>query len=512
MTNEGSSRGSQWKGTDYIPLLTQDELNEEPRYSDELTLPLSDEELNSSDEKTYLQEPLSPTRIVLQKALSYLVAFLRALIPSYVYLFSKKGERKLRSTSGLDGLRGLAALFVTASHYLSLFTRPNDGWIPGVKETEKVWNLPIIRFFYTGPSMVFIFFVISGYVLSLKSVKHTRQRDWGALLSTLSSTTFRRGIRLYGPSVAILVILCLLAKMGFFMPARSNSKILNMDLRFLPEPKPWGEQLLHLFYAVLDFVNVWKQPGRLMEDMDSSLWTIRVEFKGSLVLFMLILGTCKLKPGLLRKAILGACLAHQVFYQQWDTVLFFCGFLLADFDTPHTIIKEPEAPVKQTTKQHIFWVFVILTGMWFCSSPTKEPHRSWGYVWITPIARFLYYSEPNRFWPSVGSVILVCAANRSDLFKRFLNTRIVQYLGDVSFSIYLIHFPFLRAFAFWFISEVVKLTHPGGFWGWFLIDIAYLLSLVLIFTLGDLVWRYIDVPCVNFARWLETQVVLKDGE
>ena len=515
MRHNPSPRASQdATSIDSIPLLTQNEdytqpQTEKPRSSSDYTPLVPDEELDI--ESPYDTPRSSRIQSTVARIMSFFSTVLPALIPTFIYLFSKKEQKKLRPTASLDGLRGMAALLVTLGHYYNIYTECNSGFIPGDKGTHSVWNLPIFKLFYSGKSMVFVFFVISGYVLSLKSIRCMRQRDWSTLLSSLASSTFRRGMRLYGPTVIIIAMICFISKLGFWVPARANNHLVRIDMNVAPKQFPtWGEQFHHYWWVLSDLLNVWKPLGNAINTLDPVIWTIPIEFKGSIIIFILMLGTCKIRQGLVRKALMGACLGHQVFYEQWDVVLFFSGMLLAEYDTPSTIIKTvKEEPKTQTWKAHLFWAVNVFVGCWLCSSPFHDPHKSWGYIWITPIASF-FYRDVTRFWPSVGAIILVNAATKSHFFKWFLTTRIVQYLGDVSFSVYLVHSPFYLGFAAWWVPKLFAYAGANMALKWFFVDMGWVISMVFVFIMGDWVWRFIDTPCVNFARWLEGKVFLKE--
>lgn len=99
-----------------------------------------------------------------------------AALPSFLRC-EKKKPRTIHSTAYLDGLRGVAALFVAFDHYVAqFFPYISKGYLsqdksePGAGENNRFVQLPIIRVFYNGWFMVSIFFVISGYVLSYKAL------------------------------------------------------------------------------------------------------------------------------------------------------------------------------------------------------------------------------------------------------------------------------------------------------------------------------------------------------
>jgi len=157
----------------------------------------------------------------LRKFWPYVVSFGKPLVPSFVYLYSREG-RKLHNTSSLDGLRGVAAFFVMIFHYSKSWMDPSRSFTIGDKNHMNWYELPIIRIFWCGDAMVLLFFVISGYVLSLKSIKCIRQRRWDNLLGAVSSSVFRRAMRLFGPAITVMVIEIILLKFGLFEFGRKN--------------------------------------------------------------------------------------------------------------------------------------------------------------------------------------------------------------------------------------------------------------------------------------------------
>lgn len=149
----------------------------------------------------------------------HVVPALVALLPSFVVSSKNKKPRKIFPTSYLDGLRGVAAFFVVVHHYTIAYTVSSaQGWgldRGGVGSQNWFWLLPIIRVVHAGRFMVVIFFVLSGYVLSYRSLKLARQGKQLELLDSLASSVFRRWLRLHLPVIAS----CFMA----FMLARFNA-------------------------------------------------------------------------------------------------------------------------------------------------------------------------------------------------------------------------------------------------------------------------------------------------
>ena len=113
---------------------------------------------------------------------------------------------RLRPTAYLDGLRGFAAFLVYVHHH--------QLWPRSKSQTDIIENafgyrgqfyfaaFPGIRTFFGGGHWaVATFFVISGYVLSVKPLSLIHAGDQAKLADNLSSALFRRWLRLFIPVI-----------------------------------------------------------------------------------------------------------------------------------------------------------------------------------------------------------------------------------------------------------------------------------------------------------------------
>lgn len=126
----------------------------------------------------------------------------------------------LRSTAYLDGLRGVAAWSVFNAHLPAVLVKHGGGHPghPGGLHTQ-FWKFPIIRLVYKGDFAVAIFFVISGYVLSLgpiAAMNKTPRGDTGGTMARMSSAVCRRPMRLYLPSMASMALVFILIRLNYF--------------------------------------------------------------------------------------------------------------------------------------------------------------------------------------------------------------------------------------------------------------------------------------------------------
>lgn len=138
-------------------------------------------------------------------------------------------KHKVHHTSWLDGLRGAAALAVVAFHW-NCFVMGSSADI-GYKtdkdhpsRSNSLLLLPGLRLLQGGIISVCIFFVISGYALSVRPVQLMAQPKENAATSMrmYASTIFRRFFRLYLPLWASTVLPFLLKQLP--MEVRQNQQ------------------------------------------------------------------------------------------------------------------------------------------------------------------------------------------------------------------------------------------------------------------------------------------------
>lgn len=127
---------------------------------------------------------------------------------------------KTMSTTYLNGIRGLACWIVFNEHitmdkYRDFIFKPYGTEKDGQKFEHWI-QLPLVRALIAGKGMVCVFFVLSGFVLSYSSLRKindpdrlSKQEKAGNrddLLTSVSSMTLRRAIRLFGPMLALAFI------------------------------------------------------------------------------------------------------------------------------------------------------------------------------------------------------------------------------------------------------------------------------------------------------------------
>ncbi|KAB5577614.1 acyltransferase [Coniochaeta sp. 2T2.1] len=456
---------------------------------------------------------------ILKASIFFLPSFLQPRLVSTTTRTSHHHHR-LSPTAYLDGLRGVAALFVVLCHYSYTSFVIAEGW--GYKgRNYNILRLPIIRLFYQGPAMVAIFFVVSGYALSLKPLKLIRARQGdGNFARTLSSSVFRRGLRLFVPTAASTLLVVILIRLGLYDWTRGFAG----DRRYIRYPhelhyhrmETAGEQLRDWMWHMFYFVHIWgweKYGGST--GLDQHLWTIPVEYRASMFLFLTMVGTAGLKTGV-RSATVVGLMAFTYRSDRWEMLLFFAGMLLAEWDlirgaheqttTSALLPNDNPLPNRSLRKRKVVawgWTLVGVLALYLLSFPDEGYEDTLGFVVLSSLIPG-FWSDKYRYWQSVGAVLLVlCVAHSPSTWQRVFNSRPVQYLGKTSYAIYLMHGPVLHTAGFaierwaWGITGVEGVRYNLGF------VLATVFVLPLVVWAADVFWRMVDAPIVRFARWFE---------
>ncbi|RAK94850.1 acyltransferase family protein [Aspergillus ibericus CBS 121593] len=113
----------------------------------------------------------------------------------------------------LDGLRGIAAAIVAWFHFTVCEMGPpyRSFWSTPAEDNRRWFQLPPFRLLFAGQAMVLIFFVISGYAVSI-SIVRLREEAPTHFYRKLTYSVLRRGFRLYIP----VLVLCLLSHAALY--------------------------------------------------------------------------------------------------------------------------------------------------------------------------------------------------------------------------------------------------------------------------------------------------------
>ncbi|PVI02019.1 acyltransferas-like protein [Periconia macrospinosa] len=428
-------------------------------------------------------------------------------------------NKPVRRTAWLDGLRGFAAFLVYLHH--------NHLWANNIHGNDIMENafgykgrhyfaaLPFVRNFFTGGHYaVSIFFVISGYVLSVKSLGLIQKGQLQQSADSVGSALYRRWFRLYIPVIAVSWI---------YLTMRHWTKMyVGMG-----ELKPTYREDLWNFYATFknySFVFT----GNFVDfpiAYQPHAWSIPVEFRGSVVIYsaLLALARCTKNARLW-------CEAGLIFYflyivDGWNCALFVAGMLLCDLDLLALDGELPRVFSALSGFKELIFFHLFILGSYLAGAPScdmagieSDYSKSPGWRWLNHLKPQAVFDKKwfYLFW---AATFTVAAIPRLPLLKRVFESRICQYLARVSFALYLVHGPIIWTLgdrlysAAGFVRESHKQHIPAwvekfplsksgpmglqlAFWG------PQLILLPVTLYVAEVVTKLFDEPSVKIANWL----------
>ncbi|KAK0702120.1 acyltransferase 3 [Lasiosphaeria miniovina] len=434
-------------------------------------------------------------------------------------------RQQLRSTAYLDGLRGFAAFLVYVHHNeLWVHAATNDefpifekGY--GVDGNYRFVTAPVIRTFFTGGHIaVATFYVISGYVLSAKPLSQIHNGDYLKLYDSLASSFFRRWFRLWLPLIITTIVWVM------------SWHVFGYWVQCCKVKPTIGEELWNWYVEMKNLSFLFKEGSQIWVSFNTHLWSIPLEMRGSIITFCacLSLARATIKARLVCEVALIIYFMYIV--DGYYGALFISGMLQCDLDQLARRSSEGNTYFPgflRSLEEHKTTIFYTLfgLGMLIAGVPTDSQDiknlraaPGWYYLsFLKPQAVFDY----KWFYLFFAANMLVASVPRIRLLKAFFESRFCQFLGRISFSLYLVHGPLLGAvgdrifhavgwvrsfddsdkmLANWVNLFPLPRIGPMG------LELSFLLPQIffLPFTLwvADVTTRAVDEPSVRFAAWL----------
>jgi peptidoglycan/LPS O-acetylase OafA/YrhL len=326
----------------------------------------------------------------------------------------------MRRLTYLQGLRGLAAMIVLVHHFAANFypatISAHEGMPHGDWE-HWFWQTPL-GILLAGHAAVCLFFILSGYVLSLPYFGAA-----GSGPDHLLAAMVKRPPRLLAMVAASMLISYFVFRLhGYFnQPAAelTGSTQLAYYFKALPSPATFAKNFL------LD-------PFGTASSYDPPLWTILHELLGSYVTFVFVL----LFRGARYRGWVYLVLAAAL--STYPILGFVIGIALADacVNFPSTVRKYRDGWIS---------VAILLGGVYFAAYPFWAPLGDLAFSWYARLPHFLI---PDLY-PLIGASLLLCGVILNSPFQRLLSGAILLFLGRISYAVYAIHFLVIFSFSSW---------------------------------------------------------------
>jgi peptidoglycan/LPS O-acetylase OafA/YrhL len=348
----------------------------------------------------------------------------------------------------MDGLRGVAAGVVVLHHFALAF------------HPEFVAAISPLTLLFAGHFAVCIFFCISGFVLSYKFFETGRGE-------VVTSGAVRRYFRLMPLVLTAVMISYLLLRFGLYhnfeAAAITHSQWLTVSWN---QPAPFFEAVRTGLYEAFATGN-----PVLLDRYDNVLWTMNIEFIGSLLVFAVLGLFGKMERRWIVYLILVVLLRHTYY------LAFVLGQALCDW-----VVLRRRAGLQVGNG----WLgaFALAQGL---SLGALEGVTG-------PRAEIL------------GATLVLCGVVMLAPAQRVLTLAPARYLGRVSFALYVVHILVIASVGG---ALFVVLAGPLGFVG--AVAISFLLSLGVIMAMSELLTRYVDEPAIRLSGALYRRLFARGG-
>jgi peptidoglycan/LPS O-acetylase OafA/YrhL len=383
----------------------------------------------------------------------------------------------------LEGLRGVASLNVVLGHFLFMFfpylahqVRPYPNAVAAYR-FEELMMYPPLTFTYLADAAVSVFFVLSGYVLTVRFYRTGQSSEF-------QSATVKRYVRLVLPAAASVLLVWLLSELGAF---NRQLPIEVGGAGWVPGVYPPS---VNVVYAL--FNGIVGAPLYGHTEMNGPLWTIQIELIGSILLF-----ACYALLGSVSKLLMIGWFSFLAFVISGrGEGMFYYESILAG-----SLLHLVESRLNGSQRLSMICLLLGLIGVSFTFAPIFAPMWKMRLPDLSPYGPDLRASY-RVFWHSVGAILLVGGVIGSSFAGRVFAWRGPVYLGRVSFAIYLLHFPLLLSVCF----GVAALGHAVGMGYLGYVGLGFLATMAVLFTLAELFYRYIDSPSIRLGNWLAAKL------
>ncbi|EZF34841.1 hypothetical protein TMEN_3813 [Trichophyton mentagrophytes] len=408
---------------------------------------------------------------------------------------------KKRDDNWVDGLRGVASFIVVTGHLCTAFVP----WLhdPALSDggPSSIFQLPILRLCVGGRGSVAIFFIITGFVNSINPVKNARADNTYVGLTNLARSTFTRSGRLMVPTAIATVIAWALCQMGAFsMAQRADASWIRATS---PAPSAtFGEAVTNLIWNLVYF---WHTGASVY---DGTHWTLKFFLSASFRTYLTLLALTLVKRRYWY-AVTGLLWAYAwLVNDHLVGINIFPGMILAQLQVDYGSRATQMLP--KVVPSILIFFGLIIWGF-------PQNNQTWAW-WSAAIRSFIVSITPanadhSRYASSLGTCTLMLGIFFSRNARRFLTLPLFNFLGRVSFPVYLLHNILIRTILSWMVygesatripvrnekGELLQLGRTSSMAFIFILPIFY----AVLYLVAHMWATYVEPQCGKAVDWLK---------
>jgi len=360
----------------------------------------------------------------------------------------------------LDSLRGMAAMAVFLGHIYGMFHETIIA--------KFVLRYGILRSLIASGEAVILFFVLSGFVLSLPFYKG---KDF-----IYSTYIIKRICRIYIPYI-FAVLIATISMVLFY--TGEIGKLTDWFNTLWNGELSWKSISDHMLLL-----------GTFSSNVDSVVWSLIHEMRISLFFPIIVFVIIKLKwkKGLLLafSASVSSLILYMMLqpsYQIADwysslhySAMFIVGAIVAKYRV------ELLAKISDLGSKNKLMLFMFGFVMYIYARPSYIVGRL---IQLDSFSKMLI----DTWFIAIGACVLILFALSSSKFGSMLKNKYMIFLGKVSYSLYLIHLPVL-------LSCIHLLSSVLPIWS------ICLISIPLVLVLSNIMYIFIEKPSMNLGKKL----------
>lgn len=191
---------------------------------------------------------------------------------------------------------------------------------------------------------------------------------------------------------------------------------------------------------------------------------------------------------------------------------------ISDLDDSGLLLSEKLSPGPSTfvriIRNQYLWFVMLVTGLYLMSAPILGINDTPGYMWLfTWIPSS--YTDPKRFLHGIGATLVTWSITNSPVLQMPFNTRPLQWLGKVSYSLYIVHGPIHQSLGFtsthavwrWLGYEFSRDNLTKSYVAGHMVGIGLTLAVAL--PTAHFFGKYVDCKVVKLCRWVEGKMFIK---
>ncbi|KAG0651561.1 hypothetical protein D0Z07_1859 [Hyphodiscus hymeniophilus] len=269
-------------------------------------------------------------------------------------------------------------------------------------------------------------------------------------------------------------------------------------------------------------------PGGYDPTYDTNLWTIPVEFHGSMVIFLTLVGLAKVHTPV-RVLILSGLVLYLLYYAYTHMFLFLGGVLLAELGHVREAGRKERKGIHETQSTNpdrskfldieakpwasvgnMSWLATFIVALFVLSMPLMDfgGGTSPGFMTLATLVPQNYRRQffVDQFWIHLAAMLLVFSVDNAKFLQSIFTTRFAQWLGKISFALYILHGHFLYTIGWNLSAKTLEWTgREPGFQYTFGVLLTLMVMYPLLFWTAHMVAKHVDARSVTLARWLYTK-------